>query len=328
MSAKEKNVQNEILGFVSEKIRTPLSKMEDSIWEGMEEIRLRAYKPLMIHDYNGDHMVRPDGSLSRRIQESQIIEQTEISRTLELMCEKSIYAYIDEIKNGYITLRGGHRIGIAGKVIMEGDKIKNIKDISGLNIRISRAVEGCAKKLMDYILTEKNDIYNILILSPPQCGKTTLLRDIARLLGDGLPDKGFHGVKVGIVDERSEIGSSYKGIPQHSVGMRTDVLDGCPKTLGMDMMLRSMSPKVIITDEIGNPGDRDAVFRVLNAGIKIITSAHGFNISQLKARAEVLGLLERKVFDRFVVLSNAGGPGTVEEIINGSNMEVIYSNDT
>lgn len=140
------------------------------------------------------------------------------------------------------------------------------------------------------------------------------------MLSNGLHESIFKGVKVGIVDERSEIAACFKGIPQNDVGIRTDVLDGCPKTIGMDMLIRSMSPKVVITDEIGNDGDRDAIQRVLNAGVKIIASAHGYNVSELKSRREVLGLLQEKVFDKLIVLGNSKGPGTIVEVVDGKSI--------
>ncbi len=316
-------IRNEIMQSISQGVRNVLLKIHPEILDLVEEIRMRAEKPLMIHNYSGDWFVAHDGRLSKTPDRSYIVSQYEILRTLELMSENSIYAYQDEIRNGYITLKGGHRVGIIGKAVMDGEKVKNIKDISSLNIRVSREVIGCAEKMMEYIVNGRNRVYNTLIISPPQCGKTTMLRDIARLLSDGMERPPFDGVKVGIVDERSEIAACYRGIPQNRVGLRTDVLDGCPKYIGMDIMLRSMSPQVIITDEIGNRGDGDAIMRVINAGVKIIASAHGYNISELKSRREVINLMEEKVFERYIVLSNTSGPGTLEEIVDGLKMQKI-----
>lgn len=319
-----KNLGKEVIQFLSQEIRSVLRKININILRSIEEIRLRANKPLMIQNYYGDWFVEQNGGLTQENSNLYIIRQEEIIKTLELMSENSIYAYQDEIKNGFITLRGGHRIGITGRVVLDGNNIKNIKDISGLNIRLSREVPGCSAKVIKYILNDKNDVFNTLIISPPQCGKTTLLRDIARTISDGMDEFNFKGMKVGIVDERSEIAACYKGVPQNQVGVRTDVLDGCPKCIGMIMMIRSMSPRVIITDEIGNQGDKEAVIKVLNAGTKIITTAHGYNISELKSRQEVISLIEDKVFERYIVLSNSDGPGTIEEIVDGLTMKVMY----
>lgn len=291
--------------------------------EPLEEVRLRAGRPLVLQNYYKEWFIGQDGLLCAKPAGSFIVTQDDIKGSLELMSENSIYAYQDEIRNGYITFRGGHRAGLAGKVVLEGGIVKNIKDISGLNIRLANQIFGCSAKVIRYLIRENSDIYNTLIISPPQCGKTTILRDIARSLSNGLPELGFRGVKVAIVDERSELAACHKGIAQNDVGLRTDVLDGCPKNIGMPMMIRSMSPKVIITDEIGNDGDREAVHSVLNAGVRIITTAHGYNVSEMKSRREVLRLIEDKVFERYVVLGNTNGPGTLEEVIDGTNMKSI-----
>ena len=292
--------------------------------EPLEEIRLRAYKPLVLQNYYREWFIGAGNLLSAKPSGAFIVTQEDIRATLELMSENSIYAYQEEIRNGYITIKGGHRVGLAGRVILDGPLVKNIKDISGLNIRLANQIFGCSQKAIKYLIRNNSDIFNTLIISPPQCGKTTILRDIARLLGNGLPDMGFRGVKVGIVDERSEIAACQKGIASNDVGLRTDVLDGCPKRIGMPMIIRAMSPKVIITDEIGNEGDREAIHSVLNAGVRIVATAHGYNVSEMKSRREVIKLIEDKVFERYIVLGNANGPGTLVEVIDGENMESIY----
>lgn len=322
-----KRLKREIMPVLSLDIADVLSRVDTGRLEQLEEIRLRAEKPLMLQNYRNEWFVKVDGSLETTPEKAVIVTQKGISRTLELMSENSIYAFQEEIKNGYLTIKGGHRIGIAGRVVYDGNFIKNIKDISGLNIRLSNQIIGCAGKIMRYLIKGKSSICNTLLISPPQCGKTTLLRDIARGLSDGMPELNFKGIKVGIVDERSEIAACFKGLPQNNVGMRTDVLDGCLKSMGMTMMIRSMSPDVIITDEIGCEGDRDAVLGALNAGVKIITTAHGYNISELKSRREVLKLLEDKVFERYIVLGNSRGPGTLVEVIDGTTMKTVTGED-
>ncbi len=315
-----------ILKYFSKDIREILEKANLEKIKSLEEIRLRAEKPLIIQDYANEWFIDHEGNITQNVRHSYIVKQQEILNTLELMSRNSIYAFQDEIRNGFITLEGGHRIGISGKAVIENGKIVNLKEFSSLNIRISRAVEGCSLKTLKYITNWKNNsVYNTLIVSPPQCGKTTLLRDLARVLSNGISEKGLKGMKIGLVDERSEIAACYKGVPQFDVGIRTDVLDGCPKSLGMIMMVRSMSPQVIITDEIGDKGDKDSIETILNAGVKLIASAHGYNISELKSRREVLALIEGHVFERYIVLSNAEGPGTIEEVVDGSNMEILYT---
>lgn len=324
--SKGRSMEAEIFRFIVQDIRTVIRGINPDALESLEEIRLRANKPLMLQNKHGDWFVDSNGGLTRSLSNLKHVSQEDIIKTVELISENSIYAFQEDIRGGFITLKGGHRVGIAGRVVLDDGRIKNIKDISGLNIRISREITGCSDRIIKHIIKGENEVLNTLIISPPQCGKTTMLRDIARALSDGIPRLKFKGVKVGVIDERSEIAACYKGAAQNSVGVRTDVLDGCPKSIGMTLMLRSMSPEVIITDEIGNSGDKEAVMQVINAGVKIITSAHGFNVSELKARHEVIGLIEKKVFERYIVLSNLKGPGTVHEIIDGITMRSVEGN--
>lgn len=312
-------LKGEILPMLSKRIAEAIEKAGLSSIEPLEEIRLRAGKPLILQNYFREWFVKNDGTLSEKPLNCLNVKREDILTSFELMSENSIYAYMDEIKNGYITIKGGHRVGLCGRVICESGTVRNIKDIAGLNIRISNQILGCAESVIGHIIRNGNDVYNTLIISPPQCGKTTILRDIARALSDGIPEYCFRGIKVGIVDERSELAACLHGIPQNNVGIRTDVLDSCPKSIGMPMLVRSMSPKVIITDEIGNEGDREALHGVLNAGVRIIATAHGYNISELKSRREVLKMMDEKMFERYIVLGNAKGPGTLVEVIDGSN---------
>ncbi|GAE87642.1 stage III sporulation protein AA [Acetivibrio straminisolvens] len=319
--------EKDILRMICSPIRDVIKKVPVTELMTTEEIRLRANKPLMIQNEKGSFFVNLDGRLTTNRLNLFYVSQEQIAKTLELISENSIYAFQDEIRNGFLTIRGGHRVGIVGRVVLNGDTVKNIKDVSGLNIRISKEVAGCSSKVLKYIITSEKHVYNTLIVSPPQCGKTTLLRDITRAISDGIEEMGFRGLKVGLIDERSEIAACYKGVPQNRVGTRTDVLDACPKQIGMIMMLRAMSPDVIVTDEIGNKGDEDALIQVLNAGVKIISTAHGYNVSELKSRKEVLNLIEEKMFERYIVLSARKGPGTVEEIIDGTNMSILYKGE-
>ncbi|MGE5614176.1 MAG: stage III sporulation protein AA [Bacillota bacterium] len=321
------SLKRDILPMLSKRTAAAIENALIYGLEPLEEIRLRAEKPLVLQNFYKEWFIGRDGLLTSNPSGSFIVSRDDIKTSLELMSENSIYAYHDEICDGYITIKGGHRVGLAGRVILDGNTIKNIKDISGLNIRLSNQVYGCSKKIIGYILRNGSDIYNTLIISPPQCGKTTILRDIARNLSNGIKELEFNGIKVGIVDERSEIAACFRGVPQNDVGIRTDVLDGCPKRIGMPMMIRSMSPRVIITDEIGNDGDREAVHNVLNAGVRIITTAHGYNISELKSRREVLKLIEDRVFERYIVLGNGKGPGTLVEVIDGREMKPLAGVD-
>ncbi len=318
-----KSIDEEILPYLGQSLRLIFNKMCRESKDKLEEIRLRAQKPLMVSCNANDWFVTADGRISKNFFEAYEVTQQDVFRVIELMSENSIYAYQDEITSGYLTIKGGHRVGLSGKVVVADNKIKNIKEFNGLNIRIAKEITGCALPVFKYIINGSGDVYNTLVVGPPQCGKTTILRDLTRLLSNGSAELDFKGIKIGVVDERSEIAACNRGIPQNDVGMRTDVLDGCPKSIGMEMLLRSMSPLAIVTDEIGVQGDKDAILKVLNSGVKIITTAHGYNISELKMREELLQIIKSGIFERFLVLSSAEGPGTLEEVCDGS-MKVLY----
>jgi len=234
-----------------------------------------------------------------------------------------LYAIEEELKNGFITIPGGHRVGITGKVVMDQGKIKTMKHLTGFNFRVCKEFPGSADKVMPYIISFPNKVRHTLIISPPCCGKTTLLRDIIRQVSEGVPLIRFKGLTVGVVDERSEIAGCHQGIPQMDVGIRTDVLDGCPKAEGMLMLVRSMGPKVIATDEIGKQADIEALQEVINAGIKIIATIHGENISDLIKRPGLKYLLEQEIFERFIVLGRSKGVGTIEEVLDGCNKKAL-----
>jgi stage III sporulation protein AA len=280
----------------------------------MEEIRLRVNRPLMLYDSNAGRHISADSKISHKKEGAYIVSRDDIHKTIELISDNSIYAVQEELRNGYITVRGGHRIGIAGTIIHNNGKISLIKDISGINIRISKQIIGAADRVMKHIINKNNGVYNALIISPPQCGKTTLLRDVCRQLSYGIKKYNFIGVKVGVVDERSEIAGCHKGVPQNDIGPETDVLDACPKAHGMIMMIRAMSPNVIITDEIGTHEDIVALRQVLNAGVKVITSIHGYGREDISNRIEMRELLDEGIFERIIVLSKSNGTGTIEEI--------------
>ena len=208
---------------------------------------------------------------------------------------------------------------MVGQAVVEGGRVKTLKNVSALNFRICREITGVADRLMPLLVDGKNRrVYHTLLVSPPQGGKTTLLRDIVRQLSDGVSSLGFPGVNVGLVDERSEVAGCYGGVPQLDVGQRTDVLDRCPKAEGMLMLLRSMSPAVVAADEIGRGEDALAIDDLLNAGIALLTTVHGRSVSEIKLRPVIQGLVDRKVFERFVVLGRSRGPGTIEAVLDSS----------
>lgn len=306
-------------------IRKLIEKLPVQAAFELEEIRVRLNRPIIFYIGKTDYTLTSSGKLTRNIASGIEINKTEIEKILHTISQSSIYAWEEEFKRGYITLKGGHRVGLTGKVILDKGLVKSMKNISGLNFRIAHELIGVATKVMPYLIDKDLGFRHTLLVSPPQCGKTTLLRDIIRQLSDGVPSLNFEGVNVGLVDERSELAGSHEGVPQFNIGFRTDILDGCPKAQGMIMLIRSMSPQVIATDEIGTLEDIMAMEEVLNAGISLLTTVHGRDIEDLVQRPNLCKIIEQKFFKRIIVLSRSLGVGTVENIIDGTNMEPILS---
>jgi stage III sporulation protein AA len=278
------------------------------------EIRLRQNLPLSVRSGGRDFFLSPRGVRLDSVKGAYLPTARDISATLEKMANHSLYAYDSEIKNGFITLQGGHRVGICGRVTMEGGKIKTIRHVSGLTMRFSRQVLGAADKIFP-IVSVRSGVYNTLIISPPGQGKTTVLRDIIRLLSI----KGFH---VSVVDERSEIAGSRLGAAQNDLGPRVDVMDGVPKAEGMLIMLRAMSPDIIAVDEIGHEEDAAALLSLSCCGIRILATLHGEKIEDLQRKPALKILLENKIFDRYVFLTNMPQPGSLLAVYDNSLRKV------
>ena len=221
-------LSDEIINSLSINLRKKINNIKNQSIN-IEEIRLRVNKPLIINGDSQDYFYNDiNGDLDLVMRNPYIVTKEDIEDTFQIICKYSVHSFMDDIKKGFITLRGGHRIGIVGKVIIENGQVKNIKHISSLNIRVSREIKGCSKKVLPHIIKNKNQINNTIIISPPQCGKTTILRDIVRNISNGNREYGFSGVKVALIDERNEIAGSCMGVAQLDVGMRTDVMETCP----------------------------------------------------------------------------------------------------
>lgn len=311
-------LKNQILPLFCGRLRQALERAAPD-FENLRELRLRAGQPVLMLASDGEWFLTEDGRMRRDCREGMRLTLREITETLEAVCGYSGYAYEEEISRGYITVAGGHRVGLAGRAVWGQDRILTLKYISCLNVRIAHPVSGCAERWKDYFYWEKRPCH-VLIISPPGCGKTTLLRDAVRMLSDG--SEKFPGVTVGVVDERSEIAGSYRGIPSMALGMRTDVLDGCPKREGMELLLRSMSPQVLAVDELGSE-DVSAVERALRCGCRILATLHGESLADFLEKPGFRKLVEEKVFERYFFLHRGSAPGTMRAIY-GKNYEMLW----
>ena len=280
----------------------------DLDYDKLYEIRLRVGRPLFLTYDGGECFLRGNG------QEQYLVTREDLTETLEYVTGYSLYAYEEEIRQGFVSVQGGHRVGVTGKVILDGNRIRGMKYISCINVRLAHQKLGCADAVMPYIRS-RDWVANTLIVSPPRCGKTTILRDIIRQLSNGTED--IPGLTVGVVDERSELAGCYQGVPQNDLGIRTDVLDGCPKSEGMQMLVRSMSPQVVAVDELGKGEDYQAVETVIHSGCKLIATAHGNSMEDVLDQPLFQKLLETRVFERYIVLGQGNQAGAVEAIYDG-----------
>ena len=288
----------EIISKLPTEIGEKLSLCEH---KNLQEIRFRVMRPAML--YYGDRKSFLGNNGESDIKSAIILTVTDIEKIVANFCRNSVYAYFEDIKGGFVTLSGGHRVGIAGRAVKTCDTISNITEFSSVNIRIARQYNGSCKNCIDFIKSDGR-IKNTVIISPPGCGKTTILRDIARTLGEE------H--KVSIIDERFEIAAQNRGVPQFDIGTETDVLSGFSKKDGITHALRSLSPDVIICDEIGTKEDVISIENILKGGCKIITSMHGYSIEEaMKMKKELISL-----FEVVVMLKKVDGKPEVEKCIN------------
>lgn len=283
-------------------------------------IRIRAGKPVIFYIQDEEYFLDRQRSLTRQIKDALCFSMEDIREMMEFISNYSLYAFDEELRQGYLTIQGGHRIGIAGNTILERGMTSAIRYISCLNVRVAHQVHGCADKCMPY-LYEQGVLQNTLVVSGCGRGKTTILRDMIRQISNGTD---FHkGVTVGVVDERSEIAACYHGAAQNDLGIRTDVMDGCPKALGIRMLIRSMAPEVVAVDELGGTGDLEAVRNAIASGSKLLATIHASSYKELRCQPFMNRLLGERLITRLVFLAPEGKQGRIARICDGGGGEIL-----
>lgn len=295
--------------FTPERSKLILNVLGDKL-ESLAELRIRRGQVILGRCPKQEYIV------------PQTVQKEEMEYILQRLNQSSLYAWEEEYRKGYLTIAGGHRVGLAGKAMLQRGEIRALKDINSLNIRFARNVYGAAEKIMPYI-AQKNKLANTLLIGPPASGKTTVLREIIRLLSDEF------GYQISVVDERSELSGMYEGESHLNLGSRVDVLDGCPKALGMNMLIRSMAPEVLATDELGTKEDVQALEEALAAGVKVITTIHGQSMEDLRNKAALANVLLKHMFETIIILSKNQGPGSIQEVYQwqGDGYERVRANE-
>lgn len=298
----------EITKYFPRRISDLLNAVPRNIALEAQEIRLRSDKAIVINCTDNSYFVTMSGMVTLCTDANLlIVRQNEILETFNNMCDYSVYSYQSEIRNGFITIKGGHRVGICGTAVLDNSNIIGIKDISSINIRIARQVY-----LEDLNLIKRlgGGSSGVLLAGPPSCGKTTMLRDIARVLSNGILG---YMKKVTVVDERGEISSMFLGSSQNDLGL-CDILNLYPKGEGLMQAIRALSPEVVICDEIGSDKDILALEEGLNAGVSIIASIHAGSMAEFIKRKSAQKLMATGAFKKVVMMKDRKSPGRIEKI--------------
>lgn len=281
------------LSFLPLKIGQALNYLD---LNGLYEIRLRADFPIKINYKNKIYYLCESGISNFKLNGIKI-SKAEIAEIILNITERSLYAHNDRLKEGFLTTKDGLRVGVAGECVFDNDKIITIKNFSSLNIRIPHDIKDCSKQIYNQILTE--NILNVLIISPPFKGKTTIIKDIASKLNND------YSKSILIIDERGEL--------KNICGENIDVISFCDKTYAFNYAIRSMSPNIVIMDELSTKNDWECAFRAVNSGVNLIATAHGSSIENIKNKSYFID----KIFDRYVVLDSIKPSGTLNSIYDG-----------
>ena len=275
--------------YLPESVRRCLRNLPESVTDEIQEIRLRSGRPVMISRRGKELFLTPSG-LTEKNQNPIFMTSEDIARTFQAVMSHSVYSHEQDIAEGFVTIRGGCRVGICGSAVRKGNSVQSLRNVNGLNFRIAKEFQGIASGIW-----RQAENQSILIAGIVGSGKTTFLRDLCRIVGDNL--------KTSLIDERGEIASVVRGIPQYDVGIMTDILDGYPRKDGILTALRVLTPAYIVCDEISTEEDVNAILQAHGCGVKFIASVHAGNSDDIRKRLVIQPLFQANVFQYCVYLN-------------------------
>ncbi len=309
------------LSIIRGELKTKLLNLPCDLQENTAEIRLRVGKPVVLCGKYGILYLSSDGKAKEKCENPFVCYSEDINTIFSRLCSFSVHSHIQSIVNGFITIQGGHRVGICGTAVTDSnDNVTSVRDISSLNIRIAREKKGSARVLYEKLFSDR--LQSIIIAGAPMSGKTTVLRDLVRMISDG-----EKGVKVCVIDERQEIAGMNAGFCQMDVGVNTDVFDMFPKDKGIINAVKTMSPQVVAMDELCKDEEIEAISLAVNSGVRFIVTVHASDYTEILSRPQIKSLLRAYSFEKLVLLKN-DKPGEIEEIYDTKELldEIIGRN--
>lgn len=315
---KEDSIErfDQAVGFLPYDLKRILKNLPVHNKEEIQEVRVRAGKPLSVFTGTASYFVTTSSKLTDTVDE-QCYQTTpeNVYDSFRSLCAYSIHTHQEEIAEGYIAVEGGHRAGICGTAVNADHTVTGVRNITSINLRIAREKIGAADELMQAVF--RHGMCGLIIAGPPSSGKTTLLRDLTRQLASG---DGGRVYKVAVVDERGELGAAYSGVVQNDLGVCSDVLDKYEKSVGILQAVRTLSPQVIVCDELGGEKETQAVAQGLNSGVSVITTIHADSPAELLKKPQARALLQTGAFDKIAFLKGSGQPGKLKYVMDAGDL--------